>query len=66
MNRIPKLFDIVKINKTGNKAAIIEIDDENGIKPPIYLVEIVDDEKSKNAKLSDVIFWCDSDDFSLL
>lgn len=57
-----KLYDKVIIKKTGNHGNIIEIDDDNGTKPPIYLVEIVDDEKPVGAEITDVVFWCESED----
>lgn len=53
-----KLYDTVKVKKTGADAVIIEIDDNDGNSPPIYLLELVD--KPDNADYSDVIFWCES------
>ena len=58
-----KKYDKVKIKKTGAVGAIIEIDDDNGTKPPIYLIEIID--KPVNAKIEDVVLWCDYDEIEL-
>lgn len=55
-----KLFDTVMIKTIGKKATVLEIDDDNGTKPPSYLVEIQD--KPLNASLSDVVFWCGWDE----
>jgi len=52
-----KLYDTVVIKSTGKNAVIIEIDDDKGTKPPIYLVELVD--KPLGASVADVVFWCD-------
>ncbi len=60
-----KLYDKVTINNTGNHGNIIEIDDDNGTKPPIYLIEIVDEEKKAGAEITDVVFWCESDEITL-
>lgn len=51
-----KLYDTVIMKKGGRHVAIIEIDDNGGTKPPIYLVEIVDEEKPKDAEVEDVVF----------
>lgn len=56
-----RLYDTVKVKKSGEKAAIIEIDDNNGMSPPIYLLEIIN--KPDDASFDDVIFWCEEDDF---
>lgn len=58
-----RLYDTVIIKKSGKHAAIIEIDDDGGTKPPIYLIEIVDEEKPEDAKVDDVVFWCEREDF---
>ncbi|MGN1133328.1 MAG: hypothetical protein ACI4RN_02620 [Oscillospiraceae bacterium] len=57
-----KLYDTVIVKKNNVKAAIIEIDDNNGKSPPIYLVEVID--KPDNAAVNDVIFWCEESDLN--
>lgn len=42
--------------------AVIEIDDAGGTKAPVYMVEIIDEEKPKGADLLDVVFMCDYSD----
>lgn len=59
-----KKYDKVRIKKTGAVGAIIEIDDDNGKKPPIYLIEIID--KPASAKIEDVVFWCNYDEIELV
>lgn len=59
-----KLYDTVIMKKGGRHAAIIEINDNGGTKPPIYLVEIVDEEKPEDAEAEDVVFWCEREDFT--
>ncbi len=54
-----KKYDTVVVKATGKHAAVIEIEDDEGTKPPIYLVEVVDEEKPEHASLTDVVFWCD-------
>lgn len=54
-----KLYDTVVIKATGQHAAVIEIDDAGGTKAPVYMVEIIDEEKPEGADLRDVVFWCD-------
>ena len=60
--RMIKLYDKVLIKKKNKHGNVIEIDDGNGTKPPIYLIEIVDSEKGINDKEEDFIFWCDGDE----
>lgn len=50
-----RMYDTVRIKVTGEKAEIIEIDNNNGTCPPIYLCELC--EKTDNAKLTDVVKW---------
>lgn len=59
-----KMYDIVIMKKSGKHAAIIEIDDDKGTKQPIYLVEIIDEEKPEDAKVEEVVFWCEREDFT--
>ena len=40
-----KLYDKVLVTKKNKHGNVIEIDDDNGTNPPIYLIEIVDSEK---------------------
>lgn len=54
------LYDTIRIKSTGEKASVIEIDDNNGKSPPIYLCEI--NEKPDNSKLSDVVRWLEADE----
>ena len=54
-----KLYDTVVIKATGQHATVIEINDARGMKAPVYLVEIADEEKSEGSDLMDVVFWCD-------
>lgn len=53
-------YDTVLVKKTGQKACIVEIDDNNGMDVPIYMVEVID--KPDDADVSDVLFWCDRSD----
>ncbi len=55
-----KIYDKIIVKKTGNEGSIIEIDDDNGTKPPIYLIVLT--VKSSDANLNDVVFWCDADE----
>lgn len=55
-----KLYDQVKIKKDGRMAHIIEMDDDGGTKPTIYLLEI--DKKPKDSKPSDVIIWVEENE----
>ena len=59
-----KLYDRVKLVKDGRAGNVVEIDDDNGKRPPIYLVEIED--KPEDADLADVIIWCDADEIELI
>lgn len=52
-----KLYDKVKIKKSGELGIVIDIDNNNNTRPDIYLVEIID--KPKNYNIEDVILWCD-------
>ena len=61
-----KLYDKVLVTKKNKYGNVIEIDDDNGTKPPIYLIEIVDSEKGINDEVEDVIFWCDEDEIQLI
>lgn len=61
-----ELFDKVLVTKKNKHGNVIEIDDDNGTKPPIYLIEIVDSEKGINDEVEDVIFWCDEDEIQLI
>ena len=57
-----KLYDQVVVKKTGKHANIIEIDDDGGTKPPIYLVEICDSEKGDFDDINEVVFWCEDNE----
>lgn len=61
-----KLYDMVTVLKTGKHGAVVEIDDDGGTKPPIYLVEVLDKEKPVDADVEDVVFWCDYDEIQEL
>ena len=52
-----KLFDTVKVKKSGALASVLEIEDDGGKKPPVYLLELV--EKPSGAEPDEVVFWCD-------
>lgn len=52
-----KLYDTVIVKKSNVKGAVVEIDDNDGNSPPVYLVEVID--KPDNSSVSDVIFWCE-------
>lgn len=52
-----KLYDKVKIKKSGELGIVVDIDNNNNTRPDIYLVEIID--KPKNYNIEDVILWCD-------
>lgn len=52
-----KNYDAVRIIKSGKLGHVVEIDDANGKKPPLYLVEL--DDKPEGSTLSDVLVWCD-------
>ena len=52
-----KLFDKVRIVESGLLGIVIEIDDDNGNKPPSYLVEI--EETPEWATVPEVISWYD-------
>ena len=54
------MCDTVRIKVTGEKAEIIEIDDNNGTCPPIYLCELC--EKPDNAGLTDVVKWFEAEE----
>ena len=56
-----KLYDTVKLNENGKEAVIVEIDDNGGMSPPIYTLEIVD--KSDDADFFDAIIFCEERDF---
>lgn len=43
-------YDKVKIKKTGKKGTIVFIDTDGGTKPPIYFVEIDQEEKTGEGK----------------
>lgn len=52
-----KLYDTVKIKKSGKLGVVVDIDNNNNTSPDIYLIELV--ENPENFDLRDVLFWCD-------
>ncbi len=57
-----KLYDKVFYKKTKKEAHVVEIDDANGTKPPMYLIEI--DDKPDDTDTEEVVFWCDYDEIA--
>lgn len=53
-------YDNVTVKKSGKKGTIVYIDTDGGTKPPIYFVEIEQEEKTGNFK-EDMI-WCNGDE----
>lgn len=59
-----KLYDRVKVKKSGLPGNIVDISDNNGKSVPIYYVEI-DDEYKVGDFLKDLV-WCESDEIELI
>lgn len=55
-----KLYDEVRVKSTGQIANIVEIDDNKGQSPPVYLIEMRD--ISDDMEIEDVIKWVEQSD----
>ena len=53
-------YDKVKIKKTGKHGAIVYIDTDGGTKPPIYFVEINQEEKTECDEEN--MIWCEEEE----
>ena len=53
-------YDSVKIKKSGKHGVIVYIDTDGGTKPPIYLVEI--DQKEKTEHEEENMIWCEENE----
>lgn len=53
-------YDKVRIKKTGKHGTIVYIDTDGGTKPPIYFVEI--DQEEKTERDEENMIWCEEEE----
>ncbi len=61
-NEMIKLYDDVIVKSSGARGTVVETDDDGGMRPEIYLVELKD--MPEDADIMDILIWCESDEIA--
>ncbi|MBS6645875.1 MAG: hypothetical protein KH366_20050 [Clostridiaceae bacterium] len=59
-----KLYDKVKIKRSGKTGFVVLIDDDKGRKPPIYFIEISQEEKLDSDEEN--LIWLEEEDLEII